>query len=150
MSLVTLGKVIAGSQSNDCLGISASTPDGRARIIDYIQQAIDLAQWEANWQINIATLDICADACGIITLPAFVGTVLAVNIGGYPTVFRNSWYEFHINGLGSNRPNCGGCCGWGYTDDMLWSPTMQDLTQWSCVSAICEDATDGAQSPLYS
>jgi hypothetical protein len=142
---VTLGRVIYGSQSNDCLGLDATTQ--RAQILSYIEQAIELAAYEANWQINLGTLDICADQNGILTLPWFVGTVLAVNVGGYPTYFRNSWYEYHINGLGSNS-KCGGTCGWGYTDDMLWSPTLQDLQQWSCVAAVCEDPIDGSQQPL--
>ena len=136
--LVPLGKVIQASKSNDVLGISS-----RADIIDYIERAIELAAHEANWQILIGTLDICSGADGIITLPSFVGTVLATNIGGYPTIFRNSWYEFHINGAGSAR-RCGCGCGWGYVDDMLWSPTFQELHQWSCVAAVCEDPIDGA------
>src|ERR1700678_3679760 len=109
---VTLGRVVFGSQSNDCLGLNAITD--RARILDYIEQAIELAAFEANWQINIGTIDVCSGPGGIVTLPWFVGTVLAVNMGGYPTYFRNSWYEFHINGLGSRDKKCGpGCNGWG-------------------------------------
>lgn len=140
--LVTLGRVITGSRSSDILGIS-----DRCKIIDFIERAIELGINEAAWQINIGTIDICGNEKGIITLPPFVGTVLATNVGGRPTWFRNSWYEFHINGLG-DRGKCGQGCGYGYfTDDLLWTPTIQDLTQWSCVAAVCEDAVDGAQNP---
>lgn len=147
---VTLGQVIAASQSNDVLGLSAAT--NRAQILDYIERSIELAINEANWQINIGTIDVCSSPEGIVTLPWFVGTVLAVNVCGQPTIFRNSWYEFHINGVGT-RGNCGpqnnaACCGWGWlSDDLLWSPTLFDLKQWSYVAAICEDAIDGAQNP---
>ncbi len=73
-----------------------------------------------------------------MTLPSFVGTVIQVNVGGSPTVFRSNWYEFHLNGFGSK---CGPSC--GFSDDKDWSPVFQDLKEWSVVAAICEDAIDG-------
>ena len=146
--IVTLGKIIEASKSADILGIG-----DRQRIIHYIERAIELGVNEANWDINLGTIDVCADCNGLVTLPWFVGTVLAVNAGGQPTWFRNSWYEFHINGLGSYNRNCGSLCAWGYlntSDDLLWSPVLQDLPVWSCVAAICEDSVDGGQQPpLY-
>jgi hypothetical protein len=142
MSIVTLGQVINGSQSNDVLGLNAVS--SRAKIIDYINRAIELAEYEANWNVWLGTLDICADCHGIVTLPSFVGTVLAVNVGGVPTWFRNNWYEFHINGVGSGCNPCGGATGWGYfTDDLGFSPVFQDLTDWMYLAAICEDPIDG-------
>jgi hypothetical protein len=141
----TLGQIICDSSSSDILGIT-----DRRRVLRYIARAIELGVNEANWDINLGTIDVCADCDGLVTLPWFVGTVLAVNAGGQPTWFRNSWYEFHINGLGSANRGCGNQCGWGWlntSDDMLWSPVLQDLKQWSCVAAICEDSIDGSQNP---
>ena len=133
---VTLGQVINASKSNDLLGIS-----DRAKIIDYIQRAIEIAAYRANWDPYMGILDVCSNNSGYITLPDFVDTVLAANVGGRPSLGRSSWYEFHINGLGSNSA-CGGACG-VYWDDKMWSPTFQDLTKWSLIAAICEDPIDG-------
>lgn len=132
--IVTLGKVINACKSKDFLGIT-----DRNTIISYIERAVEIAAYKANWNPSVETLDICSDDCGYVTLPSFVGTVLAVNINGYPAMFRNSWYEFHANGLGSR---CGGSCSYQW-DDKLWTPTFQQLKNWSLLAAICEDPIDG-------
>lgn len=131
--IVTLGRVISGSKSDAILGIS-----DRDAIIDYIRRALDLAVYKGNLDPTLGKMDVCADECGVVTLPSFVGTVLQVNVGGHPTAFRSYWYEFHVNGFG-NR--CGPAC--GYSDDLMWSPVFQDLREWSVVAALCEDAIDG-------
>lgn len=131
--IVSLGKVIEASKSDAILGI-----DDRNKIIDFVERAVELARFKSNYNPDLAVMDICSDACGIVTLPTVVGTVLQVNVGGYPTVFRNEWYEYHINGLGQA---CGMLC--GFTTDMGWSPVLQDLREWSVVAALCEDAIDG-------
>ncbi len=137
--LVTLGKIIEASKSPSVLGIS-----NRSKIIDYIERARDLAQYKANWNSSLGTIDLCSDNRGYVTLPYFVGTVLAANVGGFPAYFRNSFYEFHINGLGSCN---GGMGSWPscafYWTDQLWSPVLQDINQWSYLAAICEDPIDG-------
>ena len=133
---VTLGRIITASKSNDILGIS-----DRAKIIDYVQRAIEIAAYRANWDPYVGTLDVCSNNTGCLTLPDFVETVLAANIGGRPALGRSSWYEYHINGVGSNA-NCGGSCGL-YWDDKMWTPTFQDLKEWSMIAAICEDPIDG-------
>lgn len=131
--VVTLGTVIEASKSDAILGIA-----DRQKIISMISRAVELAAYKANWNPFLGTMDICSDGCGMVTLPSFVGTVLQVNVGGCPTVFRSHWYEFHLNGFGSK---CGPCC--GFSDDKDWSPIFQDLKEWSIVTAICEDAIDG-------
>jgi len=131
---VTLGKVIAASKSSDLLGIS-----DRDTIIDYIGRALEIVQSKANWNPMIGTMDICSDCCGYVTLPSCVGTVLSVNIAGQPSFPRNAWYEYHVNGVGSQ---CGDSCGF-YWDDKEWTATFQQLTNWSMLAAICEDSIDG-------
>ncbi len=145
--IVTLGKVITASKSKDCLGI-----ENRTQIIDYISRAIEIAAYKGNFDPWLKNLDVCADRHGCVVLPSFVGTVLSVNVGGAPTLFRNQWYQFHINGLGSgggygyNGVNgvygCGGNLGW-VSDDLGWTPVFQQPTDWMYVAAICEDPTDG-------
>lgn len=140
--IVPLGKIIQASKSKDVLGIT-----NRAQIIDYITRAIEIAAYKGNFDPWLKNLDVCADAAGFVTLPSFVGTVLSVNIGGRPSLFRNQWYEFHINGTGSNYGTQGGNgCGMGLgwvSDDLGWSPVFQDLTDWMYLAAICEDPIDG-------
>ena len=133
--IVTLGKVVEACKSRDMLGIS-----DRNTIISYIERAVEIAAYKANWNPVLDTLDICSDDKGFVTLPSFVGTVLSVNINGYPAMFRNSWYEFSVNGLGSY--NCGPACGYSW-DDKMWTSTFQQLKDWSLLAALCEDATDG-------
>lgn len=132
--IVTLAEVIAGSKSDAILGTS-----DRAKIIDYIKRAVELAAYKANWNPYLGVMDICSDECGVVTLPYIVGTVLQVNVGGSPTVFRNDWYTFHVNGPGDLA--CGGSL--GFSTDMGWSPTFRDLKEWSMLAVICEDPIDG-------
>jgi len=48
---------------------------------------------------SIGEMDLCV-CNGCVTLPMDVYTVLAVNNGGLPTVIRNQWFSYHINGPG--------------------------------------------------
>ena len=135
--------MIVASGSQDILGISDP-----ATVTDYCQRAIELVAYEANFDPFITDLDICADPCGVVTLPDFVEMVLATNVGGFPAFFRNGWFQFHINGPGSNLKAFGGVagignsCGWCW-DDKGMSPTFQDLNGWTILAAIVEDAVDG-------
>jgi hypothetical protein len=145
----TLGEIIKASKSRDVLGI-----DDREAIIDYVQRAVELATWKANWNPYLGDMDICADECGVVTLPSEVGTILACNVNGFPAQYRNSWFEYHINGPGQQKDggsilgmNSGG--GYGYVwDDRNFSATFQDLTEWSYVAAILENPADG-QGDLF-
>lgn len=141
----TLGEIITASKSRDVLGI-----DNRDAIIDYIQRCIELATWKANWDPYLGTMDICSDACGVVTLPSEVGTILACNVGGFPAQFRNSWFEYHINGPGHERgPGTGVPYGGvgpdsGYVwDDRGKSAVFQDLTGWAYLAAFVENPADG-------
>src|SRR6478609_7806439 len=96
MAVVTVGQIVNASKSKDILGIQ-----NRAQILDYLVRAIEIAAYKGNFDPWLKNLDVCADASGCVVLPSFVGTVLSVNIGGRPSIFRNQWYQFHINGTGS-------------------------------------------------
>lgn len=139
--IVTLGSLIKACQSQDVLGI-----DDRDTIIDYIQRAIELAAYKGHWNPYLGTMDVCSDGCGVVTLPREVGVVLACNVGGFPAYFRNSWFEYHINGPGSfrsgNQDIIGPACGYSW-DDTGFTPVFQDLKDWSYVSAFVEDPIDG-------
>lgn len=129
---VTLGRVLAGAKSDAILGIS-----DRTKAIDFANRAIELYADRANWDIFVFNLDICSDVCGVVTLPSFAEHVLQVNECGTPTTLRSEWFPFHINGPGDCSCRC------GFSDDMGTSPVLQNLKEWSVVTAICEDAIDG-------
>lgn len=131
--IVTLGAVISRSKSDAILGIS-----DRATIIDFVNRALELAVYKANYNIWLGTMTICSDECGVVTLPSIVGTILQANVCGWPTIVRSDWYRWHINGFGDH---CGASC--GFTDDIGWSPVFRDLKEWSMIAAICEDPIDG-------
>lgn len=146
MSVVTFGQIVKASKSKDVLGIVS-----KEQIGDYLYRAIEIAMYKGNFDPWLKNLDVCADASGCVVLPSFVGTVLSVNIGGRPSLFRNSWYEFNINGYGSTGGygagyagggGCGPGVGW-VSDDLGWTPVFQNLTDWMYVAAICEDPQDG-------
>ncbi len=155
MPIVLLGDIIEDTRSASFLGIS-----DRDVILGYIERALDLGIYEANYNPSIGTLDMNSDECGWVTLPYFVGTCLAVNVGGQPSLFRNAWFEYSQNGPGSvpNGGNSWSSTGWlgsgvsgqggnwnGQTwDDREWSPTFQDLRGWSTLAAIAEKPADGA------
>lgn len=85
---------------------------------------------------NIATMDLCVCE-GCVTLPADVGTVMAVNSGGHPTLIRDQWYEYHINGSGTT---CWVSC--GYTDEYGPVVTFRDPSGPVKLLAEVENALD--------
>lgn len=108
-----------------------------AALFRRLTDAVRLAsgQSKANdW--NIATMDLCVcDGC--VTLPADVGTILAVNNGGRPTLIRDQWFQFHINGSGSQD-----WVPWGYTDELGPVVTFKDPSLPVRFVAVVEDPLD--------
>ena len=135
--VVLLGNIIKLSKSGDILGIS-----DRAKIIEYIERAMEIAEFKTNWSRFIGDLDICCDCNGMVTLPSFVDTVLACNVGGHPAYFRNGWFNYHINGPGARGTNPGPQTFWSW-DDHGFSPVLQNIKAWSRLAAIVEDPVDG-------
>lgn len=100
-----------------------------------LSDAIRLGGNKAKFDWNIASMDLCVcDGC--VTLPAEIATVLAVNQGGCPTVLRDQWYQYHINGSGS----CGCAC--GYTDELGVFVTYMDPDEPVKLVAEVENALD--------
>lgn len=115
---------------------TCETPEMYRRLTDAVR--IGTNQSKSNdW--NIAEMDICVcDGC--VTLPADVMTVLAVNNGGYPTLIRDQWFQYHINGPGSN---C--CVPWGYTDEVGQVSTYKDPSGPVLLVAVVENALDAGK-----
>lgn len=51
--------------------------------------------------INLGQMELCV-CSGCVTLPRDVGTVLGINVNGQPTLMRDQWFQYHLNGAGSN------------------------------------------------
>lgn len=133
MNGLTVGELIQLARRDSILGIYE-----RDEIIGLAERALELAVYKANFDLWMDTIDVASDACGVVTLPSCVGIVLSVNVGGAPTILRDNWYQFHVNGFGDR---CGpGCL---YSTMALPSPVWQQPKEWSLVVAMCEDATDG-------
>lgn len=100
----------------------------------------------ANWDPMTISLDICTSACEI-TLPDDIEVPLAINVGGRPADFRNKWFEFHMNGPGSE------CCSTGCDNnwqDLGNFPTFRDPIQPSQVVTYPEiDEAIGSNLRVY-
>jgi hypothetical protein len=109
------------------------------RISDAVILASDQCK-STDW--NVGQMDICV-CDGSVTLPADVATVLAVNRGGMPTLIRDQWFQYHINGSGST--NFGE---WNYTDELGPVVTYRDPSAPVKLVAVVENALDSNQVGL--
>lgn len=108
-----------------------------ATVFRRLTDAVRLANTQGKFDWNIAQMDICVcDGC--VTLPADVATILGVNTGGFPTLLRDQWYQYHINGAGST--DCNGS--WGYTDELGQVCTYRDPSAPVKLVAVVENAQD--------
>jgi len=117
-------KFVLGTCSNEAL---------YRRISDAVRLANN--QTKGN-EWNTAQMDLCVcDGC--VTLPADVGTILAVNQGGSPTLIRDQWFQFHINGTGSSD-----WTSWRYTDELGPVCTFKDPSAPVKLIAVVESQAD--------
>ena len=108
-------------------------------VYDKRNEAVELLQNEGHWDANVGLVDICTQGCAI-TLPDDVDVPLAVNVGGMPTDFRNKWFEFHLNGPGTE---CGeDMTNFAWVDDGRF-PTFRDPRLPSTLMAI-PDTDEGS------
>lgn len=99
-------------------------PIGQQKVFDRITEAIELLANLSQWDPLIGYVDIQTFDSFYVTLPQYVDQPLAINVNKTTGSFRNSWFEFHMNGLGqdndnadqvgSNRP----CGGWEEVGEM--------------------------------
>lgn len=88
----------------------------------------------ANWDPLTVSLDICTQGCEI-TLPDDIEVPLAINIGGVPSDFRNKWFQYHMNGPGSEC--CPGACTFAWMDQGNF-PTFRDPVRPSTIAVYPE------------
>lgn len=126
-------------------------PVGRQKLFDRINDAIELLSHKSKWDSCLGWVDVWK-ACncdslyltkptglcnghGFFVLPRFVKTVEALNWCGEPTIPRNQWFEYHLNGPGSEkRSNCGTWTDFGTTCIINFLPLDPDTKRVSPTS----------------
>lgn len=109
---------------------TCSEEETYAKINEAIEELANLG----NWDPMVIYMDICTDKCEI-TLPDDIEVPLAINVGGTPADFRNKWFEFHLNGPGSEC--CGTSCSFAWNDKGNF-PTFRDPVKASKIAAYPE------------
>lgn len=105
-----------------------------------ITDAVKLANFQGKFDVALGQMDICScDGC--ITLPAEVGTVLAVNNCGFPTMVRDQWFQYHYNGSGNEK-----FIALGYTDELGYFSTFKDPAGEVQLIASVENPKDSGKS----
>lgn len=107
-----------------------------------LNEAIEELANLGNWDPMVMFMDICTNKCEI-TLPDDVEVPLAINVGGHPADFRNKWFEFHLNGPGSQC--CDGSCSFSWNDKGDF-PTFRDPKKPSTIAAYPEGTESGELS----
>jgi hypothetical protein len=101
-----------------------------------VTDAVKLANNQGKFDICLGIMDLCV-CDGYVTLPAFVGTVLAVNNEGYPTLLRDQWFQYHANSAGTDcvQP-------WGYTNEEGMVSIWKDPQGQFVLASIVENPKD--------
>lgn len=126
----------------ESLFLEAKSPLGLGRcspqeVFDGISRAVSRATNSGLFDASIGQVDICAcDGC--FTLPADVQTILSVNQSGQPTVIRSEWFEYSLNGTGTQK--CAPCH-FTTVQGKLFS-TIKELSGPSIIVAEIENAAD--------
>lgn len=115
-------------------------------IYRFLNAAVEILSNKGNWDPLVGFADICTQG-SLVVLPREIETPLAVNIGGSPANFRSKWFEFHLNGPGSD---CCACrCGWAW-EDLGFLPTYRRVTENTNLVFTSTDDTDvGALVLVY-
>jgi len=118
-------------EAKDVLG-KCSTSYIFKRITDAVRLANNLGKFDA----AIGNMDICVcDGC--VTLPYDVGTILGTDNGGAPSLIRDQWFQYHVNGPGVQK-----YVPWGYTDELGSVTTFKDPSEPVKLIAEVENALD--------
>lgn len=121
--------ITAGQAIVEVKKVTAICDDAEAYSI--LNEVIEELYNTGLWNPLVGYMDICTDQSEI-TLPDDVEIPLAINVGGIPAEFRNKWFEFHLNGPGSECHDA--CCSWSWTDKGRF-PTFRSIKQPSTVVA---------------
>lgn len=92
-------------KSADVLGTCDETT-----VFSRLSDAVKLVSNMGILDPSIGEMSLCVcDGC--VTLPSDVETVMGVNQAGFPTLIRDQWFQYHVNGPGTTAWQA-----WSYTD----------------------------------
>lgn len=114
-------------------------------IFELLSDAVEALANKSDWSPLIGYADICVtDKC--VVLPREIETILALNIGGTPSFPRDRWFEFHLNGPGSEDNQT---CGY-YWDDRGHVPTVRNPgTPARLYAVLQEDSDEDTELRVY-
>lgn len=126
------------------------------KLFNWLGDAVSLIANKGDFEGWKGTLDICTSCsctsgCSCeggkcVTLPREVETVLAVNIGGRPTLGVGQLFNFHLNGPGDCKVNCD----WQWQDLGRWHSTIKELvTPSKLVAYLRSDEDNGKKLIVY-
>ena len=78
----------------------------QATLFDHITDAIEILSNTGDFDPLLGYVDICTQRNKCVVMPREVDTVLALNIGGRPTVGRDQMFRYHFNGPGDCQQSC--------------------------------------------
>jgi len=114
------------------------------KLFRWITDAIQLIANKSDFDGWMGFVDLCVDG-QCVTLPREVDNVLAVNIGGTPTLGRNQLFNFHLNGPG----DCNEVIPYSYQDRGFF-PTYKDIVDPVQLIAFVDKASDeGKELRVY-
>lgn len=111
-------------------------------------EAVEMLANKGDFDPLLGEMDICmSEANGkyCITLPFDIETVYAVNVNGRPSMGRDRWFNFHLNGPGDC--GCAANCK-HYWQDGAESPVFRELVNPSNLVAFVDKIED-ANSSLF-
>jgi hypothetical protein len=101
-----------------------------------LTDAVRLGNDQAKFDQTVGVMDVFLYD-GFMTVPPDVATILAVNQEGWPTVIRDQWFQFHVNGPGMERWQP-----WTFTDELGPVCTFRDAQFPAQMTAIVENPQD--------
>lgn len=113
------------------------------KLFAWISDAIALIGNKGTFDPYTGFLDLCVSEGRSVTLPREVEAVLAVNVGGHPTLGRDQLFSFHLNGPG----DCQKILTWTW-DDKGFACTYKDLTAPSRLVAMLQRQEDAGKEIL--
>lgn len=114
------------------------------RILQWLSDAVSLVTNKQDLEGLKGYLDICTTGGQCVTLPREVDAVVAVNIGGRPTLAYDQLFRFHLNGPG----DCRTPCSWSWDDQGGFHPVLRDIVTPSKLVTYLQTPEDNGKKVL--
>jgi hypothetical protein len=104
-------------------------PVGPGKVFDAITEGLEALNNKGHWDgltgyVDIfPSIDSTTGSTMRLTLPRYVESPITLNLGGRPMSMRNKWFEFHLNGPGSDAPI--GVHSWDWDGDTCTQNPLQ-------------------------